>query len=489
VDALEVATPVRPGDVVAGKYRVERIIGSGGMGIVVAAHHLALDEPVALKFVRPHQTENREVVERLKREARATFRLRNVHTVRVHDVGELPAGPLYIVMELLEGRDLRAELDARGALPVAEVVSHALDTCDALDEAHALGIVHRDLKPGNLFLAKTVGGRAIVKILDFGMSKLDPSLTEDGPLTRPETALGTPRYMAPEQWKSASNVDPAADIWALGVVMYELLTGKVPLRELGLVERQARLLAGAIPSPREARPEVPEALARVVLRCLRADPRARWTSAANLASALRAAFPQINEPEHDPDEITTTGVTVVVPPEIQARQAALAFDPPNDPRSASAPATRPDSPQAHGAGVPSSADEFEAKTEVRAPMFTPAAAVAESGDVAAAGRRKLMAATLRSFEAPAVVVEPDRRDETLRLPGAPVRPATVPLAVPVPAAAAQRPPVGSPVAPLQSPAREPPLQARPGVALYVVLAGVAAIVVSAVLTWLLMHAG
>jgi serine/threonine-protein kinase len=514
VDAQQTDTPVRPGDVVAGKYRVERLIGSGGMGIVVAAHHLALDEPVALKFLRPHQSENREVVERLMREARATFRLRNVHSVRVHDVGELPEGPLYIVMELLEGRDLRAELDARGALPLREVVSHGLDICEALEEAHALGIVHRDLKPGNLFLARTVGGRDIVKILDFGMSKLDPALTENGPITRPETALGTPRYMAPEQWKSASTVDPAADIWAVGAVMYELLTGKVPLKELGLVERQARLQAGAIPSPREIRPEVPEALARVVLRCLRADPRARWSSASSLAGALRTAFPEIDEVEQDPDAITKTGVTVVVPPEIQARQAALAFDPADAPRLTAPPATRPDSPQARGTPVPSSEtpalprspfpldEEFDAKTEVSAPLFTPAPvparAIVPSRNAPAGGRPKPMTATLRSFENPSDVVDPAvPREETLRLPGAPLRPGTVPTAMPIPgpARAVSAPSFEPAIAPVRPPQLgKPSLQSprqttRSNVALYVVLSLLAAIVLSAFVTWLAMRAG
>jgi eukaryotic-like serine/threonine-protein kinase len=487
--------PVRAGDVVSGKYRVERMIGSGGMGFVVAARHLALDEPVALKFLLSHQSENREVVERLMREARATFRLRSIHSVRVHDVGELPEGHLYIVMELLEGRDLRAELDARGALPVSEVVSHALDACEALQEAHALGIVHRDLKPGNLFLTRSPQGRSIVKVLDFGMSKGDFGVSDNGPLTLPETALGTPRYMAPEQWKSASSVDLTADIWALGIVLYELLTGKTPLHRMQLAERQTRFLAGAIPSPREARPDVPEELARVVLRCLRGDPRARWGSAAHLSRALRAGFP---DEGGDAAEITRTGVTAVVPPEVQAKRAARAFE--------TAPSSAVPSSAALTPAMPRSpfqpAEDFEAHTEVRPPMFTPGDYVAQSGEIPSTKPPKAMGATLRSFEGQAPLVEIDPRDQTLRIPGAPLHPApakpsgtTSPLGIasrpaPPPAPAAPVPVTPVPRAWVPSPMASPPLPPRPArsnVAVYVALIGVAALIASAVVAWLVLR--
>jgi len=496
VVGLEVTNaPVREGDVVAGKYRIERTIGVGGMGYVVAARHLALGETVALKFVLAHHSENREVVERLMREARATFRLRSIHTVRVHDVGELPSGHLFMVMELLEGRDLRAELIERGPLPPAEVVSHMVDACEALQEAHALGIVHRDLKPGNLFLTKSVQGRDIVKVLDFGMSKLDSALHEGGPLTRPETALGTPRYMAPEQWKSASNVDHTADIWALGAVMYELLTGKTPLYGMPVPERQARLLAGAIPSPRDARPEVPEALARIVLRCLRADPSARWASVAHLSSALRAAFPRIRKPGAEVVEVTRTDVTAVVPREEQARLAARAFDPGHVPLgAASQPATRRETPEAHALAPPSSdptavvpglpaglVDDYDAQTVVRPPLFTPGDLVAASGASPVAPPPR-MAKTLRSLEAPAEVQEALEK--------------TLPLAqaVPLPTSRTGTPPMGI-LAPPPPTAPAPATPAAPwvppprkSVAVYVVLAaGLAALLVSALVAWLVVR--
>jgi serine/threonine-protein kinase len=487
--------PVREGDVVAGKYRVERTIGSGGMGFVVAARHLTLGEPVALKFLLAHQSSNRETVERLMREARATFRLRSAHSVRVHDVGELPAGNLYIVMELLEGRDLRAELSARGPLPPGDVVAYAVDACDALHEAHALGIVHRDLKPGNLFLTTSAHGRAMVKVLDFGMSKLDPALYEGegGPLTLPETALGTPRYMAPEQWQSAANVDLTADIWALGVVMYELLTGKPPLHKMQLAERQTRLLAGAIPSPREARPDIPGELERVVMHCLRADPRARWGSAAHLARALRKAVPPSVA---EVVEITRTGVTAVVPPEERARQAALAFE--QAPRSAPLPETRRETPEARGTAGPVSSEppaavaegpsprseDFETTTEVRAPMFTPADGVAVSAEeVVSSPAPQRMSKTLRSYEGDAPGAATG--ETTLRLAGAPPHPAAAePTRTTVPL-----PPAPAPVAPVPPPARlAPPPPPRRSMTAYVVLAGVAALLVAALVAWLAVRA-
>jgi serine/threonine protein kinase len=352
VGTEEPAAPVNIGDVVAGKYRIERMLGSGGMGVVVAARHLGLDEPVALKFLALHRADDKEPLERLVREARATFRLRSKHTVRVFDVDELPSGAVYIVMELLEGRDLREELATRGPLPEEEVVSYVLQACDALEEAHGLGIVHRDMKPHNMFLAKQPLGPPIVKLLDFGMSKIDPALFEAGPLTRPETALGTPRYMAPEQWKSASEVDPRADIWALGIVMYELLTGKAPLQGMPPRERQARLLAGAIPSPRDVRTDMSDGLARVIMRCLRADPKGRWPSVVHVAAALRQARPSAAPPTRE-TEITRTDVTAVVPPQKVARDAIAAMGVPSKAPRSYGPPTRPATPAAMASQGPS----------------------------------------------------------------------------------------------------------------------------------------
>ena len=502
-------SPVQVGDVVAGKYRVERTLGRGGIGVVVAAHHLALDELVALKFIGLNLASEREVVQRLLREARATFRLRSKHTVRVLDADELPSGAVYIVMELLEGRDLRHELAERGPLPEEEVVSYVLQACDALEEAHGLGIVHRDLKPHNLFLARERRGPPVVKVLDFGMSKVDPTLFEGGPLTLPETALGTPRYMAPEQWRSAATVDHRADIWALGVVMYELLTGKVPLQGMPLGERQARLLAGAIPSPSAMHPHVSEETAKVILRCLKADPMSRWRSVAHLATALRDACPTTTR-QVEREEVTHTAVTAVVPTRQMQEHAARAFaaaPPPSE--RAPEPARRPTLPDTPAAidEARSFAPDSNEPTIVRAPLFTPPELVldavpspaveaqVEAVDVQvpstlsappAMGERKpIREMTLRSAGPLAAVQEALQSpvtEATLRLPGAPVHPSHAPApaarvvaaapAAPV-AAAAQVAQVAAPALPRPPPVRQAPRRRVSPIALALVVALVA----------------
>jgi serine/threonine-protein kinase len=364
------ALPVRVGDVVDGKYRVEREIGTGGMGVVLAARHLKLGEPVALKFVRWEQAGDPDLAERLMREARATFRLRSEHSVRFMDVGQLPSGPIYVVTELLEGEDFRAVLKARGRLPEREAVSYALQVCDALEDAHALGIVHRDLKPPNLFLAKQPRGTTIVKVLDFGLSKLDPERFDAAPLTDRHKALGTPRYMAPEQWRPGGAVDARADIWALGMILYELLTGAVPNKGRPTAERYALLLAGAIESPRTVRPELTENVARVVMRCLRADPDGRWRSARRLASALRQARPDVGR-----QAVVTVTHSAVTAVDVEAHQRARLGEPP----------------------APS---DWEEPTEVRPPEFE-ASDVVPTQALPAATPRALppVPPTARSFEA------------------------------------------------------------------------------------------
>lgn len=483
----------------AGKYRVEKQIGSGGMGVVFAARHMQLDEPVALKFVAVDRAADREAVSRMMREARATFRLRSEHTVRVMDVGELPSGPVFIVMELLEGRDLRDELAARGPLPEQEVVQYVLQTCAALEEAHAAGIVHRDLKPHNLFLARKQRGGTMVKVLDFGMSKLDPELFAAGPLTRPETALGTPRYMAPEQWKSASAVDQRADIWALGVVMFELLTGEAPLGKLRGAERQARLLAGALPTPREVRPDVGEAVSRTIMRCLRADPEVRWPSVAHLASALRDAHPEL-APSAEHLEVTRTDVTVALPPDEMQRRADVAFAGETETHVVPvAPPTARETPLARNPVPSPRPDDFDQATEVRPPLFTPAEMESQTPPTPQAPKKpsppKAHAATLRSFGAPPDPLAAPPQEKTLPMPRAPVAAVAVapppavqsppPLARPI--ASSPLPPASGPVFPpaQPKPSERPRLDTR-GIVL-VVVGGLLSMLVAAVLAWIVVR--
>ena len=226
--------PVREGDILAGKYRVEKVLGVGGMGVVVAAMHLELDKRVALKFLLKSAAENPAVVARFAREARAAAKIQSQHVARVSDVGTLENGIPYIVMEHLEGCDLSDVLTRQGPLPPGAAVDYVLQACEAIAEAHAAGFIHRDLKPSNLFLARQADGAEIVKVLDFGISKAvlvdsePPTSVRQGALTGTTEIFGSPMYMSPEQLKASRDVDARADIWALGIILYELCTGTSP---------------------------------------------------------------------------------------------------------------------------------------------------------------------------------------------------------------------------------------------------------------------
>jgi len=276
--------PVQEGEILDGKYRVERVLGVGGMGVVVAATHLALNQRVAIKFLLPAAVGNPQVIERFAREARAAVRIQSEHVARVIDVGTLPTGSPYMVMEFLEGNDLAETIEKGGAMPVPQAVSYVLQACEALAEAHALGIVHRDLKPANLFLARRAGRDSIVKVLDFGISKM----SEAGPsgLTQTSAVMGSPYYMAPEQMMSSKDVDARTDIWALGIILYELLTGSAPFAGDTMAEI-VFAVTQRDPAPLQARrPDVPQELADVVSRCLTRDPSQRFPNVAKFAAAL-----------------------------------------------------------------------------------------------------------------------------------------------------------------------------------------------------------
>jgi serine/threonine-protein kinase len=289
--------PVKPGDVLEGKYHVERVLGQGGVGIVVAAWHDVLEQRVAVKLLLPDALRRQHTIERFLREARTAATLRNAHVVRVFDVGTLDDGVPFIVMEYLEGADLAAVLQARGRLDVHEAVDSILQACEGLAEAHAAGIVHRDLKPANLFVTRAADETPFVKVLDFGLAKPPRSIVgASGELTRSDAMMGTPVYMAPEQLLCSRDVDARADVWSLGSILYKCLTGALPFQGETLA---AFALSVARDSPvpvRDHRAEVPPALARVIERCLEKDPRHRYQTAAELADALRlpqAALPAL----------------------------------------------------------------------------------------------------------------------------------------------------------------------------------------------------
>ena len=277
------------GSVIAGKYRVDGILGSGGMGVVLSATNLDLDAPVAIKVVREELANNDEVVSRMVQEARCAARMHGAHMVRVLDVARLDTGAPYIVMEHLEGRDLATLLSERGALPIQEAVGYVLQACEGLAEAHALGIIHRDLKPENLFLATTPDG-IVLKILDFGISKDLGNSGRPGPrvaLTNAGCAVGSPYYMAPEQMRASPDVDGRADIWSLGAVLFELLTGKCPFEGESVQVVCVNVLNVATPSLRSFSNDAPEELEAIVQRCLEKAPEARFQTATALATALR----------------------------------------------------------------------------------------------------------------------------------------------------------------------------------------------------------
>jgi eukaryotic-like serine/threonine-protein kinase len=279
--------PVHIGDVVAGKYRIEHVLGAGGMGVVYAALHIHLEQKVALKFVLPQVLAHELSKERFLREARAAVRLKSEHVARVLDVGTLETGEPFQVMELLEGCDLSALMKQQRPVRIADAAEYVLQACEAIIEAHSLGIVHRDLKPQNLFITRRTNGAPLVKVLDFGISKsTGPGAAGAVSLTQSSTVLGSPLYMAPEQMRSARNVDVRGDVWSLGVILYELLTGRVPFDGESMTELCLKVVNDPPPAPKDLRADIPDALVKIVARCLEKDPANRFPNVAMLAMAL-----------------------------------------------------------------------------------------------------------------------------------------------------------------------------------------------------------
>jgi len=284
---------VRIGEILAGKYRVERVLGVGAMGVVVAATHIDLHELRAIKMMLPSMLGDVEGVERFLREARAVSKLRSRHVAAVYDVGRFDSGAPFIVMEYLEGSDLKSVLEQRGVLTPGEAAAYVSEACEALSEAHAAGIIHRDIKPANLFLATRAGGPPTIKVLDFGIAKMAgvagaPAAME---MTRTNEILGTPLYMSPEQMRSMRSADARSDVWSLGVILYRAVTGKVPFHGETITEVCVAVLGDTPVAPSALRPDIPPGFDAVIFGCLEKNPARRIASAAELATALAPFAP------------------------------------------------------------------------------------------------------------------------------------------------------------------------------------------------------
>jgi serine/threonine-protein kinase len=289
------APPPRPrpgipvtGEIIAGKYSVEEVLGEGGMGVVLAARHTSLGQRVAIKFLIGQAAGDPTAVARFLREARAAAVLSSEHIARVHDVGTLETGEPYLVMEYLAGADLGEILRRLGTIPVPDAVGAVLQACEGLAEAHARGIIHRDLKPSNLFVSTRMDGSPLVKVLDFGISKMTESAWDgrQESLTASGLVMGSPLYMSPEQIRSSRDVDVRSDVWAFGVILYELLTGVPPFAAETMGATLAKIFAETPAPVGRLRPEVPEELAAVIAQCLERDLARRVQSVGELASRL-----------------------------------------------------------------------------------------------------------------------------------------------------------------------------------------------------------
>ncbi|HEY2901560.1 MAG TPA: serine/threonine-protein kinase [Polyangia bacterium] len=308
-------TPVTIGRLFADKYRVDGLLGNGGMGMVFAATHLQLETRVAIKLLRTDMSRTETATARLLREARATARINSENVARVLDIGTVDWGGLYIVMEYLEGQDLAALMQKQPLWSPSEAVGVMLQACEGVRAAHALGIIHRDLKPSNLFVTNDASGARRIKVLDFGVSKLVDPITGSpvvsrggaGPLTRPDSMLGSPVYMSPEQLNDPRAVNVQTDIWSLGVILFELLAGRPPFQAKALPELCTLILHENAPPLRSLRPDLPSALEAILEKCLKRTAAERYATVGALMKDLAPFAAPADAPPMSPSPSLPVG--------------------------------------------------------------------------------------------------------------------------------------------------------------------------------------
>ena len=411
-------------------YRIVSVLGEGGMGAVYLAEHPFMGRKAAIKVLRGELAQDKGLVERFMNEARAANAIQHPNIIDIIDVGILASGIPYLMMELLNGESLARRLERERRIAVTEAVNIAVQTASALNAAHAKGIVHRDLKPDNLFLVPDDrdASREQVKVLDFGIAKLRGELSGSGAKTQSGSVMGTPPYMSPEQCRGITDeIDERTDIYALGIILYEMLTGAPPFVSEGWGEVVLMHVTKAVPPPRQKNPEIPAALEAAILKALAKAPAERWTTMAEMDSALRAA---IGAPARG---------FVSGPPAVPARPVPPGATMPRPPTTLGAAAGEVTPP------TRIAADGGEAGA--RAPWWRRPAAILAGGVAAAAVALPLMlsrrtptaampaTSTAAPVTTPAVVVSPPAPVVVAPPPPAPPPPAQVAPAAPVVATA------------------------------------------------------
>jgi serine/threonine-protein kinase len=289
VTGLDLAEPVL-NEVVAGKYRLTRLIGRGGMGSVWEGVHLTLDTRVAVKFIDPTYAESPEARQRFENEARAAARLNSKYAVQVYDHGVMPDGRPFIVMEFLVGEPLDARLDREGRISPQETARIVSQVCRALSRAHSAGIVHRDLKPENVFLVWDEEDQEnVAKVVDFGIAKFTDNQIGVSSSTRTGSVLGTPYYMSPEQARGLRSVDYRTDLWSLGVIAFRCIVGRLPFEGESVGDLLVKICTIPLPIPSEVAPGCPPAFDTWFQRALQRDPSQRFVTAQELAEQLMLA--------------------------------------------------------------------------------------------------------------------------------------------------------------------------------------------------------